>query len=174
MPEMTVPTAGGRGPDRDRVRPRSHRLHLAEVVPLADRRGLTAAGAVAIALGFGAFGGFIDVLTGQGLRATFAIFFVVGCALAAALAHREDLYAVIVMPPLCYLLLALVADVIDKAQIAGSWLSQQFAELLSALVLQAPVLLVATALAAAIATARRRRDRPAAPGGAPARTRRSS
>lgn len=128
-------------------------------VHVADRRGLTATGAVALALLLGVSGAVVDVLTGRGLETVFAICFIAGCAIAAATVHREDLVAAVVMPPLVYLVVAGVAAVIEKSAVGGSWVTQQSLELMSELVLSAPVLLVATAAAAVVAVVRRLRRR---------------
>jgi hypothetical protein len=128
--------------DEDGARPTTHVL---------DRRGLTAVGAVAVALALGAAGAFIDVVTGPGLRTVFAICFIVGCALAALKVHREDLLAAVVMPPLVYVVLALVAGAFSHTGAAGSMMTRQALELATSLVLGAPVLLTATALAFVIA-----------------------
>lgn len=122
---------------------------------VADRRGLTAVGAAALAITFGAAGGLVDVLTGPGLRTVFAVCFVVGCALAALTVHREDLTASVVMPPLVYVLLALVAGAFSQTVGTGSLLTRQALELATSLFLGAPVLLTATGLAALIAVVRR-------------------
>ena len=126
-------------------------LHSGHVV---DRRGLTAAGAVAVALVLGATGGLIDVLTGPGLRTVFAVCFIAGCAIAALTVHREDLVAAVVMPPLVYVVLALLAGAFSEAAAPGGMLTRQALELTSALVLGAPVLLTATGLAFVIALVR--------------------
>ena len=126
-------------------------------VHIGDRRGLTAAGAVAVALGFGAVGATIDVLTGAGLRTTFAVMFVLGCALAAYKVHREDLFATVVIPPLAYVALAVAANLGTRSGAGGSFLKQQLLELLTALITKAPALLLATGAAAAIALWRRAR-----------------
>jgi hypothetical protein len=123
--------------------------------PGADRRGLTAAGAVAVALVLGLAGGAYDVLTGPGLRAVFAVCFIAGCGLAALLVHREDLRAAVVMPPLVYVVLALVGGAVERTIGSGSFLTRQVLELVNALVLGAPVLLAATGLAFVIALVRR-------------------
>ena len=135
--------------------PRPHGL------PDADRRGLTAAGAVALALALGLAGGAYDVLTGPGLRAVFAVCFVAGCGLAALLVHREDLKAAVVMPPLVYVAIALVAGAVDRTAGGGGLLTRQALGLVNAVVLGAPVLLGGTALALVVALARGmgRRDR---------------
>jgi hypothetical protein len=123
-------------------------------VHVADRRGLTALGAVSVALVLGALGGLVDVLTGPGLRTAFAICFVVGCAFAALRVHREDLVAAVVMPPLVYVVLALLAGAFSKTAAAGGWLTRNALELATSLVLGAPVLLTATGLAFVIAVGR--------------------
>ena len=107
---------------------------------IADRRGLTAAGAAVVMIAFGAAGGAYDVLTGPGLRTVFAVFFVLGCALAALTVHREHLRAVIVMPPLVYAALALTASAVEGWGGTGSFLQGQVLELTNAIVLGAPVL----------------------------------
>jgi hypothetical protein len=123
-------------------------------VHVADRRGLTAFGAVTMALLLGAAGGLIDVLTGPGLRTVFAVCFIAGCALAALKVHREDLIAAIVMPPLVYVVIALLAGAFSRTAASGGWLTQQALELATSLILGAPVLLTATGLALVIAVVR--------------------
>lgn len=154
----TWPTSGSTA---DVERPAPHAT--AHVV---DRRGLTAAGAVTVALALGAVGGLIDVLTGPGLRTVFAVFFVAGCAIAALKVHREDLLAAVVMPPLVYVALALAAGAFSQTSAVGGWLTRQALELATSLVLGAPVLLGATALSFVIAVVRgvtgRRRAAPPA------------
>lgn len=132
----------------------THRPHRPEGTHVADRRGLTAAGAVAVSLGAGLLGGTVDVLTGPGLRTVFAVFFVLGCAAAAALVHREDLLASVVVPPLAFCAVALIAHQAEGLTGSGSYLAQQFVELSATLVVNAPALLIATGLAAAIAVVR--------------------
>ncbi len=122
---------------------------------IGDRRGLTATGAVAVAIGSGMVGGLVDVATGAGLRATFAVCFVLGCAFAAYKVHREDLLAAVVIPPLAYVALAIGANLGSRTTIGGSFLKQQVLELMTALVTKAPALLVATGTAAIIALVRR-------------------
>jgi len=121
---------------------------------VADRRGLTATGAVATALLLGLAGGTFDIVTGPGLRAVFAVAFVVGCALAALLVHREDLFAAVVMPPLVYVVLAFIGAAVEGRAGAGSFLTQQAIEMAGSLVLGAPVLLAATGVALLIAAVR--------------------
>ena len=121
---------------------------------VGDRRGLTATGAVAVALLLGIVGGAIDVATGPGLREVFAVTFVTGCVLAALTVHREDLVAAVVMPPIVYVVLALIGGAVERTAMPGSFLTQQAIELVNALVLGAPVLLTATGAALLVAVAR--------------------
>jgi hypothetical protein len=123
---------------------------------LADKRGLTAAGGVAVAVLAGLLGGVIDVITGSGLRGVFAAAFVVGCIFAALAVHREDLFAVVVMPPLVYVVLVLLASATERSGGSGSWLSRQILELATALILSAPVLFLATGGALIVALLRGR------------------
>jgi hypothetical protein len=138
--------SGGRASE-----PAASQAHGVHVV---DRRGLTAVGAVTVALLLGAAGGFIDVMTGPGLRTVFAICFIAGCAFAALRVHREDLIATVVMPPLVYVALALLAGAFSQTAPVGGVLTRQALELATSLVLGAPVLLTATGLAFAIAVVR--------------------
>lgn len=121
---------------------------------MVDQRGLTAAGAVGLALVLGAVGGLADVLTGEGLRTGFALCFIAGCTLAALKVHREDLVAAVVMPPLLYVVIALLAGAFSKTAAVGGWMTRQALELATSLVLGAPVLLAATGLAFVIAVVR--------------------
>ncbi|MCW2679425.1 MAG: hypothetical protein JWM62_826 [Frankiales bacterium] len=121
---------------------------------VGDRRGLTATGAVAIALLLGLLGGAVDVVTGSGLREVFAVSFVAGCLLAALLVHREDLVATVVMPPLVYVVLALLGGAVERTMGSGSFLTQQALELANALVLGAPVLAAGTLAALVVAVVR--------------------
>jgi hypothetical protein len=106
-------------------------------VRIGDARGLTATGAVTVALGFGTVGATIDAVTGSGLRTTFALLFVI--------------------PPLAYLAIAFVSNLGAGSAVGGSFLKQQGLELAAALITKAPALLVATGLAATIAVLRRGR-----------------
>lgn len=123
--------------------------HLSEMV--VDKRGLTAMGGASIAIGLGLLGAIIDVATGSGLRATFAVLFILGCVLSAALVHREDLLAAVIMPPLAYMALAFVGAAFQHSNITGGWFRQQTIEMASSLVLDAPTLIIASILSFAIA-----------------------
>lgn len=146
-------------PERPAPPGEHHHLHLPAGAHVADKRGLTATGAVTIALALGFLGAAIDVNTGRGLRTVFALCFIVGSALAALLVHREDLRASVVMPPLTYCVLALIGAALGQTQAAGSFVKTQGLELVSALILGAPVLYTATGLALVIALVRARSAR---------------
>jgi hypothetical protein len=138
----------------DAARPASYASPSSSLAArIADGRGLTAAGAASVMLAFGLVGGALDVLTGPGLRLVFALCFVLGCAAAALAVHREDLRAVIVMPPLVYALLAVLASAFEGWG-GGSFLKGQALELLNALVLGAPVLVIGFATVLALALLR--------------------
>ena len=122
---------------------------------LADRRGLTALGAVVLALVLSSAGGAVDVLTGPGLGLWFAVAFVASCLLAALSAHREDLLAVVVMAPLVYAAVVLLAGLAERGGSGGSLLLHQAIELFNGLVLGAPVLLGGTAVAGLVVLVRR-------------------
>lgn len=144
---------------RDDHEPGEHHLHVpASAHVVADERGLTAAGAVAIALVLGFVGATIDVKTGPGLRTVFAVTFVTGSALAAVLVHREDLRAAVVIPPFTYCALAVIGGFLGSTKVAGSYATKSGVALLDALILRAPVLFVATGVALAIAIVRKIRS----------------
>lgn len=144
-------------PPPDAVHEPEHH-HLPAGAHVGDRRGLTAAGAAAIALVLGFVGAAIDVKTGHGLRTVFALCFVVGSALAALLVHREDLVAAVAIPPFTYCALAVVGGFLGSTAVAGSFVTKSGVALLDALVLRAPVLFVATGAALVIAVLRRLRQ----------------
>ena len=130
--------------------------HVPAGAHVGDRRGLTATGAVVLALAVGLLGAVIDIKTGSGLRTVFSVSFVTGSVLAALLVHREDLVAAVSMPPLTYCVLALVGGAVGTTATTGSLLKRQGLQVLSDLVVHAPVLFLATGLALVIALVRRR------------------
>ena len=118
------------------------------------RPSLSGRGAVLLALGLGLAGAVSDVLTGPGLRTVFAVCFVVGCAVATALVRRRDLAVAVVMPPLVYAVIALVAGALQGSASAGSFLVRQALDLFTTLVLEAPALLLASGASALVALVR--------------------
>lgn len=109
---------------------------------------------MALALGLGLAGGLYDVLTGPGLRLVFAVCFIAGAVLAALLVRRRDLLVAVVLPPLAYVVIALVSGAVRGSSTAGSFVVRQALDLFTALVLEAPALLVATAAALVVALVR--------------------
>ena len=124
-----------------------------------DRRGLTVLGALVLYLVVGLTAAAFDVRTGSGLRLVFGVAFIVVCALTAALVHREDLRAAVVVPPLAYVVLALIGSARESQASRGSVLSQQALEVLNALVLGAPVLVAGTLAALLVVLVRAVRRR---------------
>ncbi|MCA1823191.1 MAG: DUF6542 domain-containing protein [Mycobacteriales bacterium] len=123
--------------------------------PLADTRGLTAVGAAAVAVGSGLLGAVVDAVTGPRFGTTFGIFFVLGCALAAYKAHREDIFAAFVIPPLAYVVVTLVLGMLGAGRPpAAATLSRPSYVLINALVFDAPALLWASAAAGAVTSLR--------------------
>ena len=121
---------------------------------IADRRGLTAAGAVVLILLVGLAGGTFDMLTGDGPRVVAAVSFIVGCALATLLVHREDLKAVVVLPPLLFVALLFASGIARLATGSRTKFTHTVLETVSAVVLDAPVLMIATGLTVLLAVMR--------------------
>ena len=132
----------------------------ARAARFGDRRGLTAAGGVLLNLLIGGAGAAVDLFTGNGLRLVFAVCFAAAAVLTATLVHRADLRAAVVMPPLLYVVLAVLGGTVDPQGATGSVLSRLALGLLNAVVLGAPVLVGATvgALAVVLVRAVRRRQ----------------
>lgn len=126
--------------------------------PLGDTRGLTAAGAAVIISAAGLAGTLFDLATGSGLRWIFALLFVGGCWLAAARVHREDLLAVMIMPPLAYFVFAVIGAVAQPpgGATGAPGMKGNVMDLGTSLVLTAPTLVVATAVTAWVAIRRGR------------------
>lgn len=118
----------------------------------ARARRLNALGAVVVLVVLAGAGAAHDLATGTGLRRVFAVCFVLGCLVDALAAHRVDLKAVVVMPPLVYFAVAVVTTFAQHT--SGSVLSQQAIGLANAVVLNAPVLLIGEAVAIVVAAFR--------------------
>lgn len=145
-----------RGEVRHAPQARARRPHGGTVAAVSRRPspGLSGTGAVLLALGLGLAGGLVDVLTGPGLATAFAVCFVAGCVLAALRVRRQDLMVVVVAPPLVYTAIALVAGVLSGSSTSGSLLVRHGLDLFTALVLEAPALMLATLLSLLVALAR--------------------
>lgn len=123
------------------------------------------------AFALGLLGGVLDIMASPGLGVGFAITFVAGCLLAALMVHREDLLAVMLMPPLLYLALVLISTAVVPTPGGGDQANALLVGLVDAVVVSAPVLFLASGgafLVAALRGWRRRtgratRSRPARP-----------
>lgn len=98
--------------------------------------------AIAALLLLGAVGLTVDLLTGTGLRAYFAVFFVAGCVLAGVRVRRRDLGSVLVATPFAYVILAGIAGMVQGSAGTSATRSAVFGAA-TTLVLNAPVLLIA-------------------------------
>lgn len=117
----------------------------------SSRLTLTGAGAIALAFIVAVLGAGIDVLTGPGLRRSFAVALVIGAVLAAFLVRRRDLWIVAVSPPIIYLVVAMLSGVTGTAYSSKTALEAQFANWL---VYGFPEMAAATGLAVLIALVR--------------------
>ena len=120
----------------------------------ADGRGLTAFGAVLLTLLTGAVGAVVDLSSRSSLGTWFAVGFIGGCLLSVLLVHREDLRAVVVMPPLVYVVLALGGGLAKQNSASGSLVTRQAVQLVNSVVLGAPILLIAAGATAVLAVVR--------------------
>jgi hypothetical protein len=113
---------------------------------LADRRGLTGLGAVALVLVVAAIAGAIDgQRSGDGLGWIFGVTFVICCVAAALMAHPEDMGAVAILPPLAFLVGAFACAAFRPGVADVSFTHKVVNELLIALLIGAPSLFVAEA-----------------------------
>lgn len=128
--------------------PRAPRPVRAQRAPLrlADRRGLTGLGAVSLVLFLTAVAAAYDGhRSGNGLSWVFGTVFIASCLAAALTAHSEDMGAVAILPPLAFVLGALVCAFFRPA-VTGVGFTHQIAnELLIAMLLGAPSLFIAEA-----------------------------
>ncbi len=121
---------------------------------LADGRGLTAMGVVLTLAVIGGVGAAVDLSIGNSLGVIFAVCFIAASGLGALGAHREDLLACVVAPPLVFLGLVLASGGLKQGSGSGSLLVRQGLEVVNDLILGAPVLLTAAAVAVIIAGVR--------------------
>jgi len=129
---------------------------------LGDRRGLTATGALLLALLLTGAGAVLDAVVGQRqLWLLFTIGFVLSSGLCAQRVHREDLGTSVLLPPIVYAVVVAVAAYGGSRSSSG--LRQQVLDASTAMILHTPILLGGTLLAAVVALRRgasyRRRDR---------------
>jgi hypothetical protein len=114
---------------------------------LGDKRGLTGLGAVSLVVLFAAVAGAIDGhRAGNGLGLVFGVVFVLGCLVAALVAHTEDMGAIAILPPLAFVVGALACAAFRPSVVGVPFASQMRNEVLIAMLLGAPALFVAEAV----------------------------
>lgn len=94
----------------------------------------------------------VDPSGGRDLHPVFAGCFLLGCAAAAAAAHREDLRIALSLPPLGYV--ALVAAATPAAAAPGSFVKTEVLPVLSDAITGAPLMFAASAATAVIVALR--------------------
>ena len=115
-------------------------------------RRLTLAPATALAISVGLLGALLDVARGAPVATLFALGFAIGCAMATAQVRRADILATVVMPPLAFAAMVVTAGILIHTGGLATWL-------VTAFVIKAPVVWLATAAAALVAAARHPRRR---------------
>ena len=105
-----------------------------------------------LALALAVVGAAVDVVTARGLGTGYVAGYAAGCTLAALLVRRQELRVAVFAPPLIY-----VGVVLSAGLVSGSvprTLPRQSIELLTRLILGAPVLVATTVLVLLTAWAR--------------------
>ncbi len=122
------------------------------------RRGQGISGTVAVVIAalITTLGGLASLATTHHLGAMFAVVFVIGCVVPALLVRRSGALAVVVAPPLLYVVVAGVLSQFARSTDAGGGLVRHSFAAVDQLVTGAPTIWIATALAAAIVLLRRR------------------
>lgn len=117
--------------------------------------GRSPVAAVSLAAGAALGGGAIDLATGNGLRAVFAVSFVLGCAAAAYRIRLRRTGVAVVMPPLLYATAALLAAISQPDTASSATVTRVGLDLFTNLILGAPVLVVAVVTVASVVALRR-------------------
>jgi hypothetical protein len=120
--------------------------------------GLTAGGAAVLSVVLTTIGAAGDLVLADSLGLGFSGAFLLATAWGALRLIRRDLAAAVVIPPLVYAGVALLALQVAPAGGSGDWLTRQVLALLLSLAHGAPVLLGGTALAGVIVLVRRHRS----------------
>jgi hypothetical protein len=120
--------------------------------------GLTAAGVAVIVLGASALGAVIDSIVRSDLGPVFAIMFIASSVYAATQVRRRDLLAAVIVPPLVFLTVLGVHELISPTGASRAMIDLT-GDLVSTLALNAPTLWIGTGAAAVIVFVRHRRRR---------------
>ena len=118
--------------------------------------GLTAPGVAVIVLGASALGAVIDSIVRGDLGTFFAIMFVASSVYAATQVRRRDLLAAVIVPPLVFLTILGVHELVSPTGTSRA-LIDLVGDLVSTLALNAPTLWLGTGAAAVIVFVRHRR-----------------
>lgn len=102
----------------------------------------------------GGIGASVDLTTGSTLGIVFAACFITASGLCTLIAHREDLVACVIAPPLVFVVLVLISGGLQRGEGASSLLVRQSLEVVNELILGAPVLLTATAVTVLVSVVR--------------------
>jgi hypothetical protein len=125
-------------------------------VQRGNGRGLTAAGVAVIVLAGSVLGAIIDTTVGDDLGPCFAVLFVATSLYTATTVRRRDFLAAVITPPLVFLLIIGVHELLAPSGHSRAFIDLT-GDLLSALALDAPTLWVGTVVAAAVVFVRHRR-----------------
>lgn len=125
----------------------------------ANRGSQGASGTVAVVFAafVAVFGGLVSLVTTHHLGVMFSVLFVIGCAASALLVRRTGALAVVVAPPLLYVVIAGILSQFARSTDTNSGLVHRSFAVVDQLVTGAPTIWIATALAALIVVIRRRR-----------------
>jgi hypothetical protein len=113
---------------------------------LADWRGLTAAGAATLVLFAAGVGALVDALLNLPHHRAFSLLFAASSAGTAWRVHREDMFATVCIPPIAFVVVTVIGGLFVNSDVGGL-VTRQVVQLGNALVIDAPQLLLAEALA---------------------------
>jgi len=137
--------------------PRAHE-NPATRVQRGSASGLTAPGVAVIVLAASALGAVIDSIVRSDLGPFFAVLFIASSVYAATQVRRRDLLAAVIVPPLVFLTILGVHELVSPTGRSRA-LIDLVGDLVSTLALNAPTLWIGTGAAAVIVFVRHRRHR---------------
>jgi hypothetical protein len=113
---------------------------------LADWRGLTAAGAATIVVVASSVGALLDAVLNLSHHRAFTILFALSSAGTAWRVHREDMFTSICIPPIVFVFVTIIGGLFANNGVGGV-ASRTALQLVTALLIDAPQLLLAASLA---------------------------